>query len=193
MKSRQELLTLPNVLSMYRLLAFPILLWLIFTDQEMSFAWLLCFNLITDILDGFIARRFNQETDIGAKLDSLADIGTYISAFAGLFVFKWMEIEPHKGLLLSFLILYVLFHLVALVKFKTFPSFHLYSFKITGYLQGIFFATLFLHDFVLWLYALALGWGILACLEELLLLVLMKKPISNVKGLYWYLKRNDAD
>ena len=54
--------------------------------EEQLFAIFFCINSITDILDRFIAGVFNMRTELGAKLDSLADIGLYINALIGGFL-----------------------------------------------------------------------------------------------------------
>ena len=74
----------PNALSAYRLLALPFILYALFTTDRNLFILLISVNLITDILDGLIARLFNLQTEFGAKLDSVADIGTYLMAFLGM-------------------------------------------------------------------------------------------------------------
>ena len=81
-------LTIPNMLSLYRLFIFPVIALMILLKQELAFAILLVVSLNTDAWDGWIARRFNQRTAIGARLDSLADIGVYITALGGIVVFK---------------------------------------------------------------------------------------------------------
>ncbi|HTL80492.1 MAG TPA: CDP-alcohol phosphatidyltransferase family protein, partial [Bacteroidia bacterium] len=81
---KPSVITIPNALSFYRLLSFPFLLFLVFTHREHWFSILFCINLVTDILDGLIARLFRMTTALGAKLDSLADAGMYILAFFGI-------------------------------------------------------------------------------------------------------------
>ncbi len=179
---------IPNLLSGYRLLIFPVLLFLILKRVEVAFAWLICINLITDILDGIIARRFNLQTSFGAKLDSAADVTTYAAAIYGVYVFKWVEIEPFKALFFGFVGLYTFSMVVGLIKFKQLPSLHLYSFKIMGYFHGIFLFILFVFGFVKVLFFVALGWGIWACFEEILVLLVLKKMKNNAKGLFWVLK-----
>ncbi|HNX98104.1 MAG TPA: CDP-alcohol phosphatidyltransferase family protein [Candidatus Aminicenantes bacterium] len=69
-------LTLPNFLSLLRLLLTPLILFLIFDFQEAYFLSLLLLYLFTvslDFLDGFIARRMGQESELGRILDPLAD------------------------------------------------------------------------------------------------------------------------
>jgi CDP-diacylglycerol--glycerol-3-phosphate 3-phosphatidyltransferase len=180
--------TLPNFLSAYRLASFPILLWLIYTKNEALFAWILCINLITDILDGWIARKFKLQTDLGARLDSLADYGTYIAAVCGIYTFKYTELGSLGWMLWVFIGLIVLYSAVSLIKFRKLPSLHMYSTRIGGYIQGIFFFVLFAYDYYGWLYLTAMIWGFLSAIEEIIVLLVLPELKSNAKGLYWVLK-----
>ena len=186
----EKIYNVPNFLSAYRLVAFPVLVGLILLEKEGLFALLLCVNLVTDILDGLIARTFNLETKLGAKLDSLADIGTYICAFWGLIVFKHEDLGASLVLLWPFLGLFILGTLISIVKFKQWPSLHLYSSKIGGYVQGIFFFVLFAWQHVPSLYYAAVIIGYLSWTEEIIVLLKLKKMRSNAKGLFWLLKEN---
>jgi CDP-diacylglycerol--glycerol-3-phosphate 3-phosphatidyltransferase len=181
-------LNIPNILSLYRLFSFPIGLYWVFTGNEKAFVILLCVNLITDILDGWIARTFNMMTEIGARLDSIADIGTYILAFAGIIQFKSNDFNPHIISFSIFIGLFILSNLLSLLKFKRLPSLHLYSWKIGGYVQGIFFFILFAVGFKTPFYYVMVIWGILAFLEHIVVQLLLKEMKSNSKGLYWMLK-----
>ena len=140
------------------------------------------------MLDGIIARTFNMQTEIGAKLDSWADTGTFICAFLAIWLFKWEEVRPHKLMLLIFFGVWLLSYVVVLVKFRGLIGLHTYLFKITGYIQGAFIMLLFISGFYAWLFYLSLGVGTLACIEEIIIISMIKKPMSNVKGLYWILK-----
>lgn len=179
---------IPNVLSLYRLLMFPIILLIMYLGKEQVFVFLLCINLVTDILDGFIARKFNMVTEIGAKLDSMADTGTYILAILGVFLYKNEEFTPYYFSFISFISLFVISHIIPLVRFGRLPSFHLYSWKIGGYIQGFFFFTLFVFDFYPWFYAIMVIWGMLSFIEHITIQFLTKELKSNLKGLYWVLK-----
>lgn len=180
--------TIPNVLSAYRILVFPFVLYLVFAGQEKAFIWMLVVNLVTDILDGFIARNFNQKSPIGAKLDSVADIFTYLLALAGLLQFKWQVIVDHWPLLAVFFVLYILGFVVSFARFGKVAGLHLYSFKITGYLQGAFIFVLFFYGFYDWFFYLMILVGIWANIEDIIILFLLPEARSDVKGLYWVLK-----
>lgn len=186
-------LNIPNVLSLYRLISFPVVLAFVFLGYEELFAVFLCINLVTDILDGLIARAFNMVTEIGARLDSLADTGTYILAITGIFVYKYDEILPYMISFIAFISLFLISHIIPLIRFKRLPSYHLYSWKVGGYIQGIFFFTLFVYDFIPSFYVFMATWGITAFVEHLVVQFVLNEPKTNVKGLYWVLKNKKAN
>lgn len=66
--------TIPNALSVIRLLCIPLFLWLLFRDDNRAGAAGLLAGLgATDWVDGFIARRFRQTSTLGKILDPTAD------------------------------------------------------------------------------------------------------------------------
>lgn len=181
----ENILNVPNAISFYRLIMFPFILFTALKGNEQLFVVLLSINLVSDIVDGFIARTFKLTTRFGAGLDNLADMGTYILALYGIFAFKWSEIHPHEWLLYSFLAVFVISYIVAFYRFGKIPGLHLYSAVLAGYLQGVFFFVLFVWDFYVWFYFIAIGWGILAYIEKTIVLMRLDDIKSGVKGLYW--------
>ena len=181
-------LTVPNILSLYRLFMFPVLILMIILKQEMVFAILLVISLNTDVWDGWIARRFNQQTAIGARIDSLADIGVYITALSGITIFKIAEIGSDAWLFYVFVASYIVTHLSPLIKFGKIQSFHLWSIKFGGYLQGIFFILLFFVDYIPIYFYVMVNLSLLAFIESLTIQLLIPEMRSDVKGLYWILK-----
>lgn len=184
----EKVINLPNMISLYRLLAFPVILYMAVTGREDWFVILLCISLVSDILDGNIARYFKLQTHFGAALDNLADIFTFAMALLGIFLFKWNEIEPHAWLLFLFLSIFVLSYIVAFFRFGKIPGLHLYSAVTAGYLQGVFFFVLFVFGFYPWFFYLAVGWGIIAYIEKILVLFKLNDIKIGVKGLYWLMK-----
>lgn len=185
---KKNVVTVPNILSFYRIVTFPLVLYFAISKYENLFVIFLIINLITDVLDGYIARRFNMQTELGARLDSIADVGTFILAITGIFIFKGNDLEPHIISFITFLGLYLLSNIISLIKFRRFPSLHLYSWKIGGYIQGIFFFTLFVFGFNVYVYYFMVIWGILSFLEHITIQLIIKEMMSNAKGLYWVLK-----
>lgn len=75
-----RVLTVPNALSVVRLLGVPVFLWLVLSVQADAAAFvLLAVAGATDWLDGYLARRLNQRTRLGVLLDPLVD-RVYIAA-----------------------------------------------------------------------------------------------------------------
>ena len=80
-----RILTLPNVLSMARLLGVPVFLWLILVPKADGWAVLLLVVAgFTDYLDGYLARRWNQITRLGQLLDPIADRLYILATLIGL-------------------------------------------------------------------------------------------------------------
>jgi cardiolipin synthase len=86
-----RVLTVPNVLSFLRLALVPVFLWLIVDGYDAWALLVLAVSSLTDFLDGWIARRFNQMTRLGQLLDPAAD-RLYI--FAALIGLAWRDLVP---------------------------------------------------------------------------------------------------
>lgn len=185
MKTKQEnLLNVPNALSAYRLFALPFILYAICTANRNLFILLISINLISDILDGLIARLFNLQTEFGAKLDSVADIGTYLMAFLGMITLEKAFVSSYKIEFIILIALWIIPQLCALIKFRRFPSFHLWSYKVTGYVQGIFIFSYFTVGFYQPYFYLMLLISCLAYLEELILVLMLPQLRSNLKSIF---------
>ncbi|GAA2743402.1 CDP-alcohol phosphatidyltransferase family protein [Terrabacter aerolatus] len=87
----ERLLTIPNVLSVLRLVGVPVFLWAILSERDGLAFLLLLLSGVTDYLDGKIARQFNMESRLGQLLDPVAD-RLYI--LATLFGLVWRDLIP---------------------------------------------------------------------------------------------------
>ncbi len=71
--NKKTILTVPNLLSFFRLLLIPVFVCLYLKGEDCWTAAVLILSGVTDVVDGFIARRFGQITDFGKALDPVAD------------------------------------------------------------------------------------------------------------------------
>jgi len=95
-----QLLTLPNVITLVRLACIPIFLWLLFVqDDRASAAWLLGGLGATDWVDGWVARRYGQVSELGKILDPFADRLLFIVSVGAMIIdgaiplwFAWLVV-----------------------------------------------------------------------------------------------------
>jgi CDP-diacylglycerol--glycerol-3-phosphate 3-phosphatidyltransferase len=181
---KNALLTVPGLLSLYRLAVTPVIIALALSEQRTLFIVFLCLSFVTDVIDGPIARARNQCTPIGARLDSIADLSTYIAALIGVFHFEYDAVKEHLLLFYIFISTLLIYGLISFIKFGRSPAFHLYSFKINTLLQAVFIFYLLVFDFNKVLYYFTMGFGILAGLEAVATALVVDRPISDAKSLY---------
>lgn len=136
---------------------------------------------LSDVLDGYVARKTNKTTEFGAKLDSIADILYY-----AVMVFKIFPMLLSKlpfgfwCAVFAVVVVRICAYIVAAVKFKCFASLHTYMNKLTGLASFTLpyaapFQTLFGFCVVVWVLA-AVAWT-----EELIIHIKSKEYNPKVK------------
>lgn len=87
-KWKKEIITIPNLLSLFRIILIPVYI-AVYLNATAQWQYLLAgsilsFSCITDLADGIIARRFHRITHVGKILDPLADKLTQFSLIVSL-------------------------------------------------------------------------------------------------------------
>ena len=70
---KEKIINLPNILALIRLLLVPVVVWLIFQERMITAMFVFLAACLTDLLDGYIARRYHLITQLGTFLDPMAD------------------------------------------------------------------------------------------------------------------------
>jgi len=179
---------LPNLISASRLLCVPVLLVLALSRREEAFQWLLLAALLSDIADGWVARRFNLGSPLGALLDSIADALVMVTGAIGVWVFRPEFVARQGAWVLLVLGLWGVEMLAALWRYGRLSSFHTYAVRAGAYALGIFVMVLLIWGFDPRVFAFAVAINVLAYLEELALLWLLPQWTTDVKGVYWVLR-----
>jgi len=91
---QNKILTIPNILSFFRLCLIPVIVWLYVGKQDYLWTLLiLTLSGVTDIVDGIIARKFNMVSNFGKAFDPVADKLTQMAMlFCLVSRFKYMMV-----------------------------------------------------------------------------------------------------
>lgn len=126
-----ELKMLPNCITVMRILGTVALL---FTKPLTCWFYVIyVLTGATDVLDGFIARKFNITSEFGAKLDSVADLLFYAVMFAMIMPYLWTILPTSMWYCVSIILLLRLSaYSTAAIRFHKFAASHSLLNKITG-------------------------------------------------------------
>jgi cardiolipin synthase (CMP-forming) len=87
---------LPNIITLGRILLVPVIVWAIASGQMTIAFALFAIAGLSDAVDGFLAKRFNMTSEIGALLDPLADKALLVSIYVALGIWgaipRWLVI-----------------------------------------------------------------------------------------------------
>lgn len=136
---------------------------------------------ITDVLDGYVARKTNTQSELGARLDTIADI-----IFLSVMTIILFPIITQKQSYIIFLIIIAIIRIISILiiikKYKKFAMLHTYSNKLTGLL--LFTLPYFIFkinlDFII--YGICII-ALLSAVEELIINLKSKKLDVDIKFL----------
>lgn len=183
-----------NWITLFRIVAFPLLMVLIMLRAWPFFKWLLLVSFFTDAIDGYLARRYHATSILGSKLDSIGDDLTVLAAVTGLVVARtdfvleqWFPVAVLVGL-------YLVQTGMALYRYGKISTFHTYLAKTAAVVAAMFLLSgFFLEDIIYPLFYAAVIVTAIELVEEIILVAILKDYRSNVRGLYWVLRKDKRD
>jgi CDP-diacylglycerol--glycerol-3-phosphate 3-phosphatidyltransferase len=186
--NRESNLNLPNLVSSVRILIAPLLLVLAYLQQANAFLAALLFSGFTDVLDGYLARKLNQITALGARLDSWGDFTIYSCMAIGAWIL-WPEIVvrelPYFILIIGSICLPVL---VGLIRFRSLTSYHTVSVKVAVVVTFVSYLLLFAGIAEL-PFRLSSMLCLYAGLEEILISLNLRHVQVDIPSLWQVLKK----
>jgi CDP-diacylglycerol--glycerol-3-phosphate 3-phosphatidyltransferase len=183
----QSRLTLPNILTGFRFIAAPGLLWLAWHGYAAAFMGLLALSFLSDLLDGMAARLTGQVSRFGATLDSWADVITYLTIATGCW-WLWPAIVQQEFIYVAMIIASCLLPaMVGFGKFGCFTSYHTWSVKIAAASIGLTLFILFFGGPV-WPFRIAAVLCSWAAFEEIVITLLLPKPESDIRSIWYVIK-----
>ncbi len=145
LEDKNKYINVPNFLTLLRFLMIGVMVCFFVNDHPIYAMIVFCVAVFTDFLDGYIARKFNQITNIGKLLDPLAD---KLLQIAAIFCMFWVGYLPLIAFILvvmcELLMVYgasfLLLHRHTIVAANTFG-------KISSGIMYLAILATFLHDF----------------------------------------------
>ena len=183
-------MNIPNSLSLFRIIAAPFLLLSGWLEMPTLFFVLFGLMLLSDVLDGFIARMLDQTSEVGARLDSYGDILTYLSTPLAAW-WLWPELlKSEIYYIIAVIIIYILPAFFALAKFGKLASYHTWITKISAVLMSAGVVMLLGFEDPL-LFHVAIYFLVLEMLENIAITLILTKPKSNIPSLWHVWKEKE--
>jgi len=176
---------IPNLLSSFRLVVVPFLLLIAWLNRPNLFLAILAVSLLSDAIDGFIARRLKVTSKTGAQLDSWGDFATYLTVAVSA-CWLWPEILHRESFfIVTGIIFYILPVFAGLIKFKRLPSYHTWAAKTLAVLicLAIYFL---LVTSIAWPFRCAVILQCFVSIEEIAITLKLKKQRYNIPS-FWHL------
>lgn len=180
--------SIPNLLSLLRLTLVPVLAIAAVLNEAVLFLLILAISLFSDMLDGYFARKLKQVTELGARLDSWADMATYAMMIVGLYVMWPAVFDQQFFYLVAASVSYVLPVVIALFRFGDFPSYHTWGAKLAALLIAPAFYLLLLNDQQL-LFRAVIIFHVVVALEEVAITFALKQSETNVASILSLLRK----
>lgn len=178
---RGNLFNIPNVVSMLRLLTAPIALLLAVRHREYLYLAAIALSVFTDLLDGFLARRLNHITALGARLDSWGDFTVYSTMAVSAFILWPETVIRHRDACLAIVLSFTVPTLIGLIKFKSLTSYHTWSVKLAVGVTILGYGSLF-TGLLNWPFTLAAVLCVVAAVEETLITVILDHNLPDVRS-----------
>jgi len=135
---RRQLATVPNQLTALRLAMIPALWVLALLGRPVWLGIGVMVASVTDMLDGWLSRRWNQTSEFGSRLDSIADHLLAISTTIWLALLRPFFFHEQRWPLIAWSAFALLVLLVSWLKFRRFVNLHLYTSKAAVILAFLF-------------------------------------------------------
>jgi len=184
----RQFVTLPNLLSIFRIVAAPLMVVTALAGREQLFIGLYLLSLITDGTDGFIARHLHQETSTGAMLDSIGDFAICACLPLSAYHLWPVMIIGELPFILAGLACYLVPVILGILRYGRMPSFHTWGAKAIAVLVSLAVAWMFLTGET-WAFRLCLPLVVLEAIQEIIMIIILPDWSPNTRSLRQALRK----
>ena len=187
--TKEQVVNLPNLVSLIRILMAPVLIYFAVTQQPNWFMGTLLFAVFTDVLDGFLARTLRQITEMGSHLDSWGDFVIYTTMAVCAWIL-WPDILQREIVYFTVIVLSIMLPAIAgFIKFRMFTSYHTWSVKLAVFVTVLSYVLLF-TGLLDWPFRVAAAFCLYAAIEEIAITLLIHHEHVDVRTVWQALKYN---
>jgi phosphatidylglycerophosphate synthase len=182
--------TIPNVLSLSRLCTAPVLVLLAYLGWGGTFLALYGLALVTDIVDGKIARWLKQTSELGTKLDSWGDFALYMTVPLDAWWLRPDFVRSEAACFVAIVAAYTVPVAIGFFKYWRLTSYHTRGAVLAAYAVGGASFVMFAGG-PSWPLRAAAAFLVLAELEEIAITAVLPRWTPNVRTLGHALRRRD--
>lgn len=183
--------TIPNVICLLRIAGTLALVGLAIVQEPFWFVRLYVVLGISDLVDGPLARRFGQSSDVGAVLDSVADVLLSGCLVIGAAILCWAVVKGELAIIVTAVTSWLVATGLCFWKFRRIPSFHTYSAKLTHLLVAIAGVSLVL-GWSVWPLRVASLAVVATNVESIAITASLEKWRSDVPSIFVLGKKDDS-
>jgi CDP-diacylglycerol--glycerol-3-phosphate 3-phosphatidyltransferase len=175
-------MSVPNILTASRIVLTALLFIPAFRGWRTVFVAGFAIAFLTDLLDGYLARKLGQESYFGMRFDSMAD---YFLIASGIVWICWLEptiFRAHSAAWAVIAVAVIMPQVVSFLRLGKNAGFHLYSSKVAAFMavMGFLHAIINGRHSAFLFYAFAAA-AILNGIEETLLCLLVRNPYDDLR------------
>jgi phosphatidylglycerophosphate synthase len=173
----------PNLISGTRIALMPAVLTTAIAGSRPWFLGLLAVSLATDALDGFLARRLNAYSELGRKLDSVADYLTMFTGLAGI-ALLWPEIVRRElPWIVSGLAAFFAVVVYGFVRLGRAPCYHTWASKVLAVACAFSLVPL-LSGWSATPFHVAIALQVVAGLEEMVIALILPSHVGEMPSIW---------
>jgi len=181
----------PNLISATRLALMPAVLGAAVARERELFVGLIAFSLLTDAVDGYLARRLGAESEFGRKLDSAADYVTLFTGTTGI-ALLWPEVVRRElPWILTGVAAFLAVIVLGLIRLGRAPCYHTWASKVGAVLCPLTLIPL-LNEGPAWPFRTVILWLVVTGIEEVAILLLLPGHVGGMPTLWHAWRRRRA-
>lgn len=192
-KYKNSVFTIPNIICFGRIVGSFVLLATAVAGWQIGFVLLFVALSLSDWIDGKLARRLHQRSDLGARIDSLADSILYAALIGGALILNPDMITQEAAWIIAAIVSYALTTAAGLLKYGKVPSYHTYGAKACQWL-ALVAGVYVVMDWSPWPLRVTTIVGVLTNLEATAITLMLNQWRADVPSLLhvWKSRSHDA-